>query len=93
MVGNAQFQIHPNNFIWPAEDSLRRGMLALSSLKPEELIKQELGTAENSEAEQTMAEEHNEPEEDIIQSFDNNESKGNAAPLSLDLFDSEEDSD
>ncbi len=40
-----------------------------------------------------MAEEHNEPEEDIIQSFDNNESKGNAAPLSLDLFDSEEDSD
>ena len=93
MVGNAQFQIHPNNFIWPAEDSLRRGMLALSSRKPEELIKQELGTAENSEAEQTMAEEHNEPEEDIIQSFDNNESKGNAAPLSLDLFDSEEDSD
>ena len=93
MVGNAQFQIHPSNFILPAEDSLRRGMLALSSLKPEELIKQELGTAENSEAEQTMAEEHNEPEEDIIQSFDNNESKGNAAPLSLDLFDSEEDSD
>lgn len=31
-------QIGPNNFIWPAEDSLRRGMLALASIKSDQLI-------------------------------------------------------
>ncbi|KAH3903277.1 uncharacterized protein SCODWIG_02203 [Saccharomycodes ludwigii] len=31
--------IGPSNFIWPGEDSLRRGMLALSSLKEKESIK------------------------------------------------------
>lgn len=36
-------QIHPNNYIWPAEDALRRGMLAMASLKTDELIKAELG--------------------------------------------------
>lgn len=35
--------VHPNNYIWPAEDALRRGMLAMASLKPDELIKAELG--------------------------------------------------
>lgn len=34
---------HPNNFIWPAEDALRRGMLAMASLKPDEILKAELG--------------------------------------------------
>lgn len=34
---------HPNNFIWPAEDSLRRGMLAMSSLKSDQIIQKELG--------------------------------------------------
>ncbi|CCD27024.1 Med4p NDAI_0J01320 [Naumovozyma dairenensis CBS 421] len=29
--------IGPNNFIWPAEDSLRRGMLAMASLKADQL--------------------------------------------------------
>lgn len=43
---NVAFQIHPNNFIWPAEDSLRRGMLAMSSLKEDEIIKKELGLDE-----------------------------------------------
>lgn len=41
--------IGPNNFIWPAEDSLRKGMLAIASLKtaeltglaPEEAVKEE----------------------------------------------------
>lgn len=42
-AANAQFQIHPNNYIWPAEDALRRGVLALCSLKPDEILKQELG--------------------------------------------------
>ncbi|OBA19010.1 hypothetical protein METBIDRAFT_47509 [Metschnikowia bicuspidata var. bicuspidata NRRL YB-4993] len=35
--------IHPNNYIWPAEDALRRGMLAMASIKPEELIQAEIG--------------------------------------------------
>lgn len=38
--------IHPNNYIWPAEDALRRGMLAMASLKGGELIKAELGDFE-----------------------------------------------
>lgn len=36
-------QVHPNNYIWPAEDALRRGMLAVSSLREDELIADELG--------------------------------------------------
>lgn len=31
--------IGPNNFIWPAEDALRRGMLAMASLHTKELTK------------------------------------------------------
>lgn len=31
--------VGPNNFIWPAEDAMRRGMLALASLKSKELTK------------------------------------------------------
>lgn len=38
-------QVHPNNYIWPAEDALRRGMLAVSSLRGDELIADELGVA------------------------------------------------
>lgn len=30
--------IGPNNFIWPAEDMLRRGMLAIASLNKEKLL-------------------------------------------------------
>ncbi|KAG5419188.1 MED4 [Candida metapsilosis] len=41
-VGNMSFQVHPNNYIWPAEDSLRRGMLAMSSLHASEIINAEL---------------------------------------------------
>lgn len=43
---------HPNNFIWPAEDALRRGLLALTSLKPDEVIKAELGEVETKEEEE-----------------------------------------
>ena len=28
--------VHPNNYIWPAEDALRRGMLAMASLNQDE---------------------------------------------------------
>lgn len=38
--------VHPNNYIWPAEDALRRGMLAMASLKPDELIRAEIGADE-----------------------------------------------
>lgn len=48
---NASLQIHPNNFIWPAEDSLRRGMMAMCSLKGEEIIRKELGLDEQPEPE------------------------------------------
>lgn len=42
-VANVPFQIHPNNYVWPAEDALRRGMLAMSSLREDDIIKAELG--------------------------------------------------
>lgn len=44
-------QAHPNNYIWPAEDALRRGMLAISSLRPDELILAELGEEEKPSTE------------------------------------------
>lgn len=43
--------IHPNNYIWPAEDALRRGMLAMASLKPDELVKAEIGETEHDDDE------------------------------------------
>jgi len=42
-VTNLPFQIHPNNYVWPAEDALRRGMLALSSIRVDDVINAELG--------------------------------------------------
>ncbi|CUM53558.1 Mediator of RNA polymerase II transcription subunit 4 [Debaryomyces fabryi] len=42
-VANLPFQIHPNNYVWPAEDALRRGMLAMSSIRVDDIIKAELG--------------------------------------------------
>lgn len=45
-------QVHPNNYIWPAEDSLRRGMLAISSLRGEELIQTELKDTEEKPEEE-----------------------------------------
>ncbi|RLV93379.1 Mediator of RNA polymerase II transcription subunit 4 [Spathaspora sp. JA1] len=43
IMASMPLQIHPNNYIWPAEDALRRGVLAVSSLQGDEIIKQELG--------------------------------------------------
>lgn len=48
-TSSMQFQVHPNNFVWPAEDALRRGMLATASLQADEIIKHELGTEEVKE--------------------------------------------
>lgn len=90
MVGNAQFHIHPNNFIWPAEDSLRRGMLALTSLKPDEVIAQELG-AEVAAGENDAKEE--EVEMEAPPQLEGVNDQAEAAPLKLDLFDSDEDYD
>lgn len=39
--------IHPNNYVWPAEDALRRGMLATASIRPDELIQAEIGTQQD----------------------------------------------
>ncbi|AAS54760.1 AGR270Wp [Eremothecium gossypii ATCC 10895] len=45
--------IGPNNFIWPAEDAIRRGMLAMASLKSKELTS--LPGQSDQEAEQASA--------------------------------------
>lgn len=43
------YQIHPNNYVWPAEDALRRGMLAQCSLTPDEIVNAELNSGEVKE--------------------------------------------
>ncbi|KAI5952414.1 MED4 [Candida jiufengensis] len=63
-VGNMAFQIHPNNYIWPAEDSLRRGMLAMSSLQGDEIINFELndGKVKEEDEDEDVKTEETKPE-------------------------------
>lgn len=96
--------IHPNNYVWPAEDALRRGMLAIASLKPDELIRAEIGDqigeaepedVEMEEAKPDSPERGNETRPAPAAKV-HVESNGSEAPatLDLDLFDPEdEDSD
>ncbi|RCK54948.1 Mediator of RNA polymerase II transcription subunit 4 [Candida viswanathii] len=65
-VANMPFQIHPNNYIWPAEDSLRRGMLAQASLQPDEIIRNELGVTEKETKEPPTKEDSDEEMEDVV---------------------------
>lgn len=53
-VANLPFQIHPNNYVWPAEDALRRGMLAMCSIRVDDVIKAELGEVALEEKEDEM---------------------------------------
>ncbi|ODV83816.1 hypothetical protein CANARDRAFT_202240 [[Candida] arabinofermentans NRRL YB-2248] len=39
----------PNNFIWPGDDNMRRGMLATASMMPEKIIENENGTSDMNE--------------------------------------------
>lgn len=86
--------VHPNNYIWPAEDALRRGTLAMASLQPDALVQAEIGEkVEEEEKEDVQMEDVEEtPAETKVQR------KEQAAPvlagptLDLDLFD-EDDSD
>lgn len=49
----------PNNFVWPGDDNMRRGMLAMSSLMPDKVI-----AAENGE-EEKVDEDGDQPMEDV----------------------------
>lgn len=98
----APFLVHPNNYVWPAEDSLRKGMLALCSLKEKEIIEAELG-------EELPRDEYKQEEDDMNAPIgsptmsgqpasgekdnkENGENKANEV-FNLDLFDPEEDDD
>ncbi|KAG7720540.1 hypothetical protein KL929_001793 [Ogataea haglerorum] len=39
----------PNNFIWPGDDNMRRGMLATASLMPEKIVRHENGEPDEGE--------------------------------------------
>ncbi|CAK7902800.1 mediator of RNA polymerase II transcription subunit 4 [[Candida] anglica] len=88
--------VHPNNYIWPAEDALRRGMLAVSSLRGEEIIQSELGgTSVEPKEEENM--EVDEEETPIVpevrhQVHGHQEKRPVEEPkvLDLDLFDPED---
>ncbi|KAK6202741.1 mediator of RNA polymerase II transcription subunit 4 [Scheffersomyces amazonensis] len=101
---NVPYQIHPNNYVWPAEDALRRGMLAASSLQGDEIIQNELGiTKEQVNQDQVINQKINPitKEETRRGSFgdygssagtniDKKKAIGNGPDLNLDLFDSDE---
>ncbi|KAI5960916.1 MED4 [Candida theae] len=69
-VGNVPFQIHPNNYIWPAEDSLRRGMLAMSSLHADEIVNAELSEGHHKKTDDM--------EEEIVEPESNEKSEGDS---------------
>lgn len=84
--------IHPNNYIWPAEDALRRGMLAAASLQPDALVQAELGEPSEAEdvemKEETVEEAEPEKREQRPQAAI---PVAEAAPaLDMDLFDEDE---
>lgn len=76
-VANVPFQIHPNNYVWPAEDALRRGMLALSSIRVEDVINAELGddVVSSKNVEEVEKEEKEEKEETEKESKEERSSK------------------
>ncbi|KAF3987956.1 hypothetical protein FT663_04236 [Candidozyma haemuli var. vulneris] len=98
---------HPNNFIWPAEDALRRGLLALTSLKSDEVIRAELGEPEAEAKEEKEKEEDDDIEMEDVQDMSAPTTKVhreehaprkievNKAPqaLNLDLFDGDDSDD
>ena len=64
------FQIHPNNYVWPAEDSLRRGMLAQASLQAEEIIRHELGETDKENPNEVKTEskvDHDDDDDDEME--------------------------
>lgn len=90
--------IHPNNYVWPAEDALRRGMLAMASLKPDELIRAEIGdkaAPEDVEMEDVKEElPHYEARPSKpVEGASLAPKEATPAALDLDLFDEDEDSD
>lgn len=98
------YQIHPNNYIWPAEDALRRGMLAQSSLTPDEIVNAELNAGKdekNISPIQKLEEKQSsqEPQKERKGSFgdygNNNDkdAKNEDQGIDLDLFDPDEFSD
>lgn len=84
--------IHPNNYIWPAEDALRRGMLAMASLKPDELVRAEIGEPEPEDVEMEEAQPEVVEEAKVEHVQRQSAPKVEPAPtLDLDLFDPDED--
>lgn len=88
--------IHPNNYVWPAEDALRRGMLAMASLKPDELIRAEIGDKQEEEdVEMEDVKIEPEPEKHTeaapVQRPVARQAEEAPATLDLDLFDPDED--
>ncbi|CAL9728361.1 mediator of RNA polymerase II transcription subunit 4 [Monosporozyma unispora] len=71
--------IGPNNFIWPAEDSLRRGMLAMANLHASELTKvagksDETSVSEGTKGVDTKTEDTNAEPQREAESADRRES-------------------
>ena len=96
--------VGPNNFVWPAEDAMRRGMLAIASLQAsEDAKKPETGAAQT--AEETTKQPQSSPQlkvEEPMQRRDSFEFNGTGTKspesekadddidLDLDLFNSDE---
>lgn len=94
--------ITASNFVWPGEDSLRRGVLAMVSNDPSKFVDTDLLQVEKEveiKAEETLEETKNVSDDDELNDFEdvnttmNKRESGAAAVEGLDLFDSDEDDD
>ncbi|KAH3665544.1 hypothetical protein OGAPHI_003730 [Ogataea philodendri] len=98
----------PNNFIWPGDDNMRRGMLATASLMPDKIVRHENGEPdeqmdvdmvepETKEPESQQADDDDELVPERRHSFKSSASpeKKDAAAImaGIDLFDESDDDD
>lgn len=83
--------IGPNNFIWPAEDSLRRGMLAVASLNAAKLTGKEEVSEEKKEEVEKAGASPQQRRGSFNGSYGDADADGDADVLEdLDLFDPDE---
>ncbi|VEU21203.1 DEKNAAC102197 [Brettanomyces naardenensis] len=87
----------PNNFVWPGDDNMRRGMLAMASMMPEKVVEAENGGAEDTKEEEKEEEEVNKEDQSDEEMEDEPASTRRRSDVNesevmagLDLFDEDE---
>ncbi|QPG75828.1 hypothetical protein FOA43_003190 [Brettanomyces nanus] len=90
----------PNNFLWPGDDNMRRGMLAMASMMPDKVINRENSNSGQEEIEVEVEEEKKDEEsnqvqvneeEDVLRRDGAQTKDASEVMAGLDLFDEDED--